>query len=146
MHNFLKKIAMKKSTLAPKERTSYPLLWTSPSSNKIKHNRRIVDSNNRKFEQTIIFYFDNWLNEVTYISSPISIKENSNYQHLIELKSKNVVRVLINHISKNNINGPWYYLLNDLTEENPVNWKHSGQVKEIKKDWLNWAKENNYIS
>jgi hypothetical protein len=40
---------------------------------------------------------------------------------------------------------PWYFALSDITGENPVKAKNRGKFEHIVLDWIEWAKENDYV-
>ncbi|MFM9909955.1 MAG: hypothetical protein ACKVOW_11425 [Chitinophagaceae bacterium] len=86
------------------------------------------------------FYNSIWKNETVFSSSISEITNNAAYRYIIGL-GQEVLPFIINDFKAND--NHWFYALEAITGQNPINDNHKGIVPLMKADWLKWAKENN---
>jgi hypothetical protein len=86
------------------------------------------------------FYNSIWQSETIFSSSVSEITNNSAYRSIIGL-GQEVLPFIFDDL-KNNDNH-WFYALEALTGQNPIKEKHRGFIPLMKKDWIEWGKENN---
>ena len=85
-----------------------------------------------QFEQ----YKDEW-ESITAFSSNISeIINNNPYKSIIGLGSDVIPFIIADLAETQNY---WFHALTEITRENPIDSKHSGDINNMVKDWLNWA-------
>lgn len=83
-----------------------------------------------------------WKAETAFESNYNKIVNNQSYLQIIGL-GKDVLPFIFDDLQKSN--SLWFCALNAITRANPIQNEHIGNVLEMSKDWLNWAKINNYI-
>ena len=77
--------------------------------------------------------------ECAYLSSTHEVAEHSAY---VEILGMGVPALpLILHELKERPRHYWFWALREISQENPVSPEHMGMIKEMAKDWLNWARE-----
>ncbi len=86
------------------------------------------------------FYNSIWQSETIFSSSISEITNNSAYRSIIGL-GQEVLPFIIDDLKNNDSH--WFYALEALTGQNPIKENHKGVVPLMKKDWIEWAKENN---
>lgn len=75
----------------------------------------------------------NWNRETFLSSSSDDIYNNSNYQKIISLGKQVIPLILKDWETTDN---HWFHALNMITGENPIKIEHRGQIKLMKKDWI----------
>lgn len=100
--------------------------------------RKIENENFKEF----IRLRDKWKDETLFVSSGMEIITNSAYREIIS-KGKIVLPWIIRELQQSNDH--WFVALESLTGANPISEEHIGNIVEMKKDWLNWAKENEIL-
>ena len=83
-----------------------------------------------------------WKEETRFVSSGTKLFSNAAYQEIITL-GKTAIPFIIDDLIKTNSH--WFYALNKITDKNPVPNEHMGQIEEMKKDWVDWAKKEGYV-
>lgn len=78
------------------------------------------------------------LKKQTQFSSSLN-KES--YNSIINL-GKDVIPLIIDDLIKTDSH--WFYALSEIANFNPVQEKHQGIIPLMKKDWIEWAKQNNF--
>lgn len=89
--------------------------------------------------------FDNlkavWLRETYFSSNYQDIVNNNSYQQIISL-GIDVVPFIFEDWQ--NSNSDWFFALRKILSENPVKVEHKGKFSLMKKDWMDWGKQNNF--
>lgn len=85
---------------------------------------------------------ERWHVETDVLSSTTEIVSNFNYYRIIAL-GKDVIPLILQELQENG--GQWYLALRALTNENPVNPEDVGNIKNMKKAWLDWGKAHGLI-
>lgn len=87
--------------------------------------------------------FQNWKSETALLSSGTAIVSHPAYQQIIEMGDAVVPFILIKlredpqHL---------FYALFKITGENPVPKSHVGDFQKMTADWLDWGKQQGYLS
>jgi hypothetical protein len=81
-----------------------------------------------------------WKSETIFSSSITEITNNAAYRSIIAL-GQEVIPFIIDDLKVND--NHWFHALEALTGQNPIKENHKGIVLLMKKDWVEWAKENN---
>ncbi|MBN7814209.1 hypothetical protein [Algoriphagus pacificus] len=84
-----------------------------------------------------------WESETFFSSSIDEIVNNNAYRGIIELGPE-VLPLIFEDLKANESH--WFYALESITNENPIETEHRGIFSEMKNDWLNWATLNHYIN
>jgi hypothetical protein len=82
-----------------------------------------------------------WENGVAYHSSTTVRNNHPAYQKIIALGPA-VVPLLLRDMEENHTH--WFYALRQITGADPIPKTSAGNVPEIVKAWLRWAKDNGY--
>ena len=81
-----------------------------------------------------------WKQETIFSSSISEITNNSSYQAIIKL-GYDIIPFIIDDLKKSD--NHWFYALEAITNHNPIKRGHEGDVVLMKRDWIEWAEENN---
>lgn len=81
-----------------------------------------------------------WLNETLFSSSTTEINNNRAYRAIIDL-GRDVIPFIIDDLRI--MDNHWFYALEILAGVNPVKNENIGNIPAMKKDWLQWAEDNN---
>jgi len=95
-----------------------------------------------KLEKEFRELTDAWRAETSMLSSTSDIVSNFNYYRIIGL-GKDVVPLILRELQERG--GQWFLALRALTNENPVNPEDVGNIKSMKRAWINWGKEQGVI-
>ena len=82
-----------------------------------------------------------WKSETMFYSSSTTIFNNSSYKEIINFGEKSVPWI-IRELKRTDDH--WFYALKTITGINPVNPENYGIISQMKKDWIDWAEQNNY--
>jgi hypothetical protein len=96
---------------------------------------------NQEFRRFLMLR-DKWKSETLLVSSGSMIISNSAYKEIINLGNI-AIPWIIRELNKTNDH--WFYALEKISGENPILDENIGRVEEMKKDWINWASNKNYI-
>ncbi len=96
---------------------------------------------NAKFKEFIKLK-EEWNDETLFASSATEIISNSAYKKIIS-KGIEVLPWIMRDLIKTNDH--WFYALEQITGENPINPLNIGIVEAMKKDWVEWSKDNNIL-
>ncbi len=94
-----------------------------------RHNNLVTEFYNLYFQ---------WKQEVKYASTTLEICMNPNYQKIIGMGEK-VLPLLFFEIE--NRPDHWLWALKAITGADPIQPKSRGKLKEMCRDWLVWAKQ-----
>lgn len=83
-----------------------------------------------------------WKEDIKLTSSLTEIVLNTSYQRIIGLGPA-VIPLVLQDLQDNG--GHWFWALEALSGENPVNDENAGRVKKMTQAWLEWGKENGFI-
>lgn len=83
-----------------------------------------------------------WKDETLFVSSGTVLISNSAYREIISLGSA-AIPWIIREMKKNNDH--WFYALEKITGVNPIKKKNIGVVENMKKDWIDWASNKDYV-
>ncbi|MFL0161959.1 hypothetical protein [Aquirufa salirivi] len=95
---------------------------------------------NQQLKKRFDFFNSIWKNETIFSSSISEITNNSAYRSIIGL-GQDILPFIINDLKINDAH--WFYALEALTGQNPIKEYHKGIVPLMKKDWIEWATNNN---
>ncbi len=84
-----------------------------------------------------------WIKEIADISSTVEMAKHPVYQEIINM-GKPVIPFMLEDLSQNPLY--WLMALRQITQENPVQLKHKGKIKQMAEDWLNWGRKNGYVA
>ena len=87
--------------------------------------------------------------ETMVLSNPATIISNQYYQFFLKMNPSILLPRVFNMFLQKECMGiwGWFSMLNILLPNaNAIPKNHHGKVHEIKQDWLNWAKENGYLT
>jgi hypothetical protein len=93
----------------------------------------------KRFRELFNNYKNNWVNETMFSSDPYEITSNRNYIEIIGL-GRAVLPFILEDLQ--NTYNHWFVALQEITGENPINQQIAGNIAEMTKAWLSWAKEN----
>jgi hypothetical protein len=85
---------------------------------------------------------EKWEVETLFVSSATDIINNGSYLAIISLGQEALSFIIKDFAKKDN---HWFYALEVMTGKNPISEEHIGNIKLMKDDWINWAKENDII-
>ena len=98
------------------------------------------------YQNSLKEYFESlkylWLDETKYSSNIFLTTNHPAHLNIIKLGNQ-ILPLLIEDLQ--NDNNHWFITLNIISGENPVLPKHTGNVDEMRQDWINWAQINNII-
>jgi hypothetical protein len=83
-----------------------------------------------------------WIKEIADISSTVEMAKHPIYQEIINM-GKPVIPFMLEDLSQNPLY--WLMALRQVTQENPVQPRHKGKIKQMAEDWLNWGRQNGYV-
>jgi hypothetical protein len=83
-----------------------------------------------------------WKLETIGISAPQEKFLNDSYLQIIGL-GKPVLPLIFKDLKENG--GPWFWALTSITRAHPVPTEHVGNVRLMKKAWLDFARENGFL-
>ena len=91
--------------------------------------------------QKLYWLLSSWQKDTQYQSSLTEMYLHPAYQHIIGMGNK-VIPYLLRELERN----PDFYFwaLEAITGENPVQLSHMGNLEKMTQDWLTWARTNNY--
>ncbi len=99
------------------------------------------------YQNQLIVKFNNlkskWISETQFISSLTDVYMNPSYQKIISL-GPSVLPYILHELKKEP--NWWFWALEVLTDENPVNPEHLGDIQAMTADWLSWAGSKHYLS
>lgn len=78
-----------------------------------------------------------WRKECAHLSSVREMVLHPAYQQIIGM-GKDAVPFLLRELERQPDH--WFWALWAITQENPVHPEHQGQVREMARDWLEWAR------
>jgi hypothetical protein len=81
-----------------------------------------------------------WRKDVKHLSSISEIAMHPAYQQIIGMGEK-ALPLIFRELEKEP--GHWFWALKALTRANPVPPNYRGNISQMTRTWLNWAKENN---
>ncbi len=84
-----------------------------------------------------------WIKEIADISSTVEMAKHPIYQEIINM-GKPVIPFMLEDLSQNPLY--WLMALRQITQENPVQPRHKGKIKQMAEDWLNWGRKNGYVA
>lgn len=84
---------------------------------------------------------DRWKEETVFVSSATDLISNSAYREIISL-GKVAVPWIIRELRKKNDH--WFYALEKITGENPIEKKNIGLVEKMSENWISWAEKNEF--
>jgi hypothetical protein len=82
-----------------------------------------------------------WEEAPGHQSSMTAASHHPAYQEIIQLGPA-VVPLLLRDLEKND--GHWFIALRQITGVNPIPPSAAGNIPEMVRAWLRWARENNY--
>lgn len=83
-----------------------------------------------------------WHDETDFLSSPSRITSNESYLRIISM-GRRVIPMILADLEERG--GNWYMALRILSGEEPAPIEARGDVKQMKKAWLQWGSERGYI-
>ncbi|MBI4827209.1 MAG: hypothetical protein HY804_00065 [Nitrospinae bacterium] len=87
-------------------------------------------------------YMERWERETAHLSSPNMIAMHESYQRIIGMGVKALPYIFAEMRRKPN---HWFWALRMITGADPVHPENRGFIARMTQDWLDWAKEHNYI-
>lgn len=84
-----------------------------------------------------------WRAETAGLSSPFSMAMHPAYQQIIGMGRAALSLILM---ELRDHGGDWYWALASITREDPVSPQIAGKTQQVKKAWLDWGEQNNYLS
>jgi hypothetical protein len=88
-------------------------------------------------------FLDEWTRDTAMLSDQVSVLIHPAYYKIIGLGTQ-VIPLILRDLERGG--GPWFVALEALTLENPVKPEHAAKAKLMRKDWLEWGRENGYLS
>jgi hypothetical protein len=82
---------------------------------------------------------DRWTRETQHISNPTHRILHRDYQRIIGLGAQ-VVPLVLRRLRDQPED--WFWALRALTGHNPIKAEHTGKVRPMIDDWLEWARDN----
>lgn len=86
---------------------------------------------------------DQWKKQTGHISKSLYKFMDKNYQQIIAMGPA-VIPVILKQLMKKPDH--WYWALEMITGENPVEESHKGRIDLMASDWIKWGQANGYIS
>ena len=83
---------------------------------------------------------DKWVEDILFVSSGNEIISNGAYKKIIT-KGVTVLPWIFRDLAKSS--NHWFFALEQITGENPINPNNVGEIEKMKNDWLQWAKSKN---
>jgi hypothetical protein len=90
---------------------------------------------------------DKWTEETAHLSSIPQMIMHPSYQAVVEMAERDkefMIPLILKDMKKKRRH--WFWLLTQLTGENPINPKDAGKVNKMIKAWTDWGIEKGYIS
>ena len=84
---------------------------------------------------------EEWRTETEMLSLVSQMASHPAYQKIIDMGSP-VIPLLLKELEKEP--DYWFWALREITGENPVQPEQKGQLKQMARAWLQWAKEQGY--
>lgn len=81
---------------------------------------------------------ETWIKETGHVASPKERAIHPAYQQIIGMGPK-VVPFLIRDQLENNTH--WFWALQSITGENPIEEEHEGYIQKMAQDWKEWWNE-----
>ena len=83
----------------------------------------------------------NWKNETAHLSSIHLLKDNYHYRQIVEL-GNDVIPMILEDLEQGDYPAFWYPALKEIAGgEDPVSPEHRGNVREMTRAWVRWARE-----
>lgn len=83
----------------------------------------------------------NWKNETAHLSSIRLLKDNYHYRQIVEL-GDDVIPMILEDLEQGDYPAYWYPALKEIAGgEDPVSPEHRGNVREMTRAWVRWARE-----
>jgi hypothetical protein len=98
----------------------------------------------KQLEATFKDLATKWKGETEFLSSTIQISMHPSYQRIIGLGEK-VIPLLLRELAQNQEPDHWFWALRAITGENPIPPDSRGRLIEMKKAWIEWGRERNYV-
>lgn len=83
-----------------------------------------------------------WFEETKY-SSNIFLTANHPANLTLVKLGYQIIPFIIEDLKNNSSH--WFITLSQITGINPIKSENRGNIEQMKNDWIEWAKENNYI-
>jgi len=112
--------------------------WSIYIGNSILLSKKMQEQTFKQF----IHLKNKWKDEVSFLSDSSKIESNKAYKEIISF-GPIAVPWIIHELKKRNDH--WFYALEKITGVNPIKATNRGKVQEMKMDWIEWAKLNNYL-
>lgn len=84
-----------------------------------------------------------WERDTAPLSSITEISMHSAYQQIIGMGPVAIPFILTEMMNKPN---HWFWALRSIAGEDPVLPKHRGRIEEMTKDWVEWGRDQRYIT
>lgn len=84
-----------------------------------------------------------WKRDTQALSSTTDIVSHISYQQVIGMGEK-ALPFIFNELKK--VGGYWYWALKAITGIDPVIEQDRGNIKKMKKAWIEWGRTNNYFN
>ena len=88
----------------------------------------------RRFQSLV----DTLSEECSFLSSTHEVAEHSAYVEILGMGAPALPLIL--HELEKRPRHYWFWALREISQENPVPPEHRGMIKEMAKDWLDWAR------
>lgn len=102
------------------------------------HSVKTVYRNSQLFSACLI----KWKKDTAYSSSLSDIVMHPSYQRIIGI-GPDAVPFILQELAENG--GHWFWALQALTGENPVQEEDFGRIKKMKEAWLSWGRARNLV-
>lgn len=87
----------------------------------------------------------NWKNETAHQSSIRRMKDNFHYRKIVELGDE-VIPMILEDLEHGDEPAFWYPALKEIAGgDDPVSLEHRGNVHEMTRAWVRWARENQIV-
>ena len=83
-----------------------------------------------------------WKDETAFTSSLSEIILHPSYQRIIGMGPE-VVPLILNDLREES--AFWFWALTSITGENPITEEIEGSIEEMRKAWLDWGKQENFL-
>ena len=101
-----------------------------------------VDPDIASIEERLAVLANRWHDETDFISSTSLITSNDTYLQIISM-GKEVIPLILEDLKERG--GHWYRALRILSDEDPVPIEAKGDVRQMKRAWIEWGRERGYI-
>lgn len=98
------------------------------------------------YQNNLKDYFESlrnlWFEETKYSSNVFLTTNHPTHLTLVNL-GEQILPFIFRDLQNNTSH--WFITLTQITGVNPIEKEHIGNIENMKNDWINWAKANNFL-